>query len=86
VVKSTLPVTEIRKKIFKIIDEAEKTGRNFTITKEGIAKAVLMPADEWESWLKTLEVTITKKFIHPLKNDDSDWQKRKANPWKKAKE
>jgi len=55
-IKTTLPITEARKKIFKITDEAQKPGNYYTLTEKGRPKAVLMSAEEFESWQETMEV------------------------------
>lgn len=71
--KTTLSISEARKKIFKIADEVQKTGRYFTITEKGRPKAVIMSAEEFESWQETLEV---EKMFPNLEKDikkvDSD--------------
>ena len=54
--KTTLPITEARKKIFKITDEVQKPGNYYTLTDKGRPKAVLMSAEEFESWQETMEV------------------------------
>jgi len=54
--KTTLPISEARKKIFKIAEEVQKPSRHYTLTEKGRPKAVLMSADEFESWQETLEV------------------------------
>lgn len=49
-------VTEARKNIFKITDEVQKPGNYCTLTENGKPKAVLMSAEDFESWQETLEV------------------------------
>jgi len=54
--KTTIPISEARKKIFKITKEVQKPSRYYTLTEKGKPKAVLMSAEEFESWSETLEV------------------------------
>jgi len=54
--KTTLPISEFRTKIFKIVDEIQKQGSYYTITDKGRPKAIIMSAEEFESWQETLEV------------------------------
>ncbi len=54
--KTTLPISEARKKIFEIAEDAQKPGRYYTLTENGRPKAVIMSAEEFESWQETLEV------------------------------
>ena len=70
---NTLSITEARGNIFNIADEAQKRGVHFTLTEHGRPKAVLMSADEFESWQETLEVIAEfpdlKKDIKEAEND-----------------
>ncbi|MBU4480889.1 type II toxin-antitoxin system Phd/YefM family antitoxin [Patescibacteria group bacterium] len=54
--KTTLSITEARKKIFKIAKDIQKPSRYYTLTERGRPKVVLMSAEEFESWQETLEV------------------------------
>lgn len=64
--KTTLPISEARKKFFKIVDEIQKQGSYYTITDKGRPKAVIMSAEEFESWQETLEV---QKMFPNLEKD-----------------
>ena len=61
-----LPISEARKKIFKIAEDVQKPFRRYTLTAKGKPKAVIMSAEEFESWQETLEVM--KEFPN-LKKD-----------------
>ena len=54
--RTIIPITEARKKIFKISDDIQKPGQYYTLTENGRPKAVIMSAEEFESWQETLEV------------------------------
>jgi len=54
--KTTLSISEARKKIFDLAGEVQKPGIYYTFTEKGRPKAVLMSAEEFESWQETLEV------------------------------
>ncbi len=54
--KTTLPISEARKKIFELAEEVQKPGQYYVLTEKGRAKAVLLSADEFASWQETLEV------------------------------
>lgn len=54
--KTTLPISEARKKIFEIAKEVQKPNKYYTLTEKGRPKAVIMSAEEFESWEETLEV------------------------------
>mgnify|MGYP003395358970 CR=1 FL=1 len=54
--KNILSITEARNNLFKVTDQAQKSGARFTLTEHGRPKAVIMSAEEFESWRETLEV------------------------------
>jgi prevent-host-death family protein len=64
--KNTLSITEARKNIFDLAEQAQRPGAYFTLTENGRAKVVLMSAEEFESWQETLEVM---KDFPDLKED-----------------
>lgn len=51
-----ISTTEARKKLFDIIKDVASPHSIYTLTERGNAKAVIMSAVEFESWLETLEV------------------------------
>ena len=55
-IATTLPISEARKKIFKIAEKVQKPATRYTLTEKGKPKAVIMSAEEFESWQETLEV------------------------------
>ena len=55
--KNILSITDARKNLFKITDEARKSGAHFILTEHGRPKAVIVSTDEFDSWQETLEVT-----------------------------
>ena len=61
------------KKIFKIAEQVQKLATHYTLTEKGKPKAVMMSAEEFESWQETLEVMHDfpnlEKDIKELKND-----------------
>ena len=55
-IKTIMSITEARKKIFKIAKDVQKPSRHYILTEKGRPKAVIMSAEEFESWQETLEV------------------------------
>jgi prevent-host-death family protein len=53
--KTTIPISEARKRIFEIAKEVQKPSNYYTLTERGRPKVVLMSAEEFESWQETLE-------------------------------
>jgi len=54
--KTTISISEARKKIFDIAEEVQRPGVYYTFTEKGRPKAVFMSHEEFESWVETLEV------------------------------
>ena len=54
--KTTLSISQARKKIFDIAKNVQKPSTYYTLTENGRPTAVLMSAEEFESWRETLEV------------------------------
>ncbi|MFA5830357.1 MAG: type II toxin-antitoxin system Phd/YefM family antitoxin [Candidatus Paceibacterota bacterium] len=54
--KTTISISEARKRIFEIAEEVQSPSKVYTLTSDGKPKAVIMSAEEYESWLETMEV------------------------------
>lgn len=52
----TLPISEARANLLKLVDEVDNKFDRITLTKSGKAKAVLMSVDEFDSWMETIDV------------------------------
>ena len=70
--KKTIPISEARKKIFKIADRVQKPSTHYTLTEKGKPRVVVMSVEEFESWQETLEVM--KEFPN-LKKEIKDAEK-----------
>lgn len=80
-IKTTLPISEARKKIFKISDDVQKTGRHYTLTENGHPKAVILSAEEYESMMETMEV---ERLFPDLDKDIAEVKRAmKTGEWKK---
>lgn len=74
--KTTISITEARKKIFDIAKKVQHPNIIYTLTDKGSPKVVMMSADEFESWMETLEVS---KDFPGFKKDILKFEKDKAN-------
>lgn len=54
--KTTISISEGRKRIFEIAKEVQKPGKKYTLTENGKPKMVVMSAEEYESFIETIEV------------------------------
>lgn len=67
----TLGISQVRQNLPKLIDEIDNRFEHLFITKSGKAKAVLMSAEEFESWRETFasyEDPETMKVIREVGN------------------
>lgn len=60
---AVLPASQARANFYGLLDEVSDKLRRFTITLRGKVKAVVMPAEEVESWEETLEIMSNKKLV-----------------------
>ncbi len=54
--KTTMSISDARKDIFNIAEEVQKPNNYYTFTENGRPKAVLMSAEDFDSWMETMEV------------------------------
>lgn len=71
--KTTISISEARKRIFEIAEEVQKPDTYYVLTENGKPKVVVLSADEFESLMETLEVWETfpnlKKDIAEVERD-----------------
>ena len=71
--RTTISISEARKNIFEIATQLQQPAVHFTLTENGKPKAVLMGAEEFESWEETLAVM--REFPN-LKKDIQEAEKQ----------
>lgn len=76
----TLPFTDARKELSKLIDEVSKDHEHVVITKQGRPKAVLMSADEFEGWQETLEIMADPKARRAIRQGLRDIKAGRTRP------
>ena len=54
--KTTISITEARKRLFDILEEVQSPNKVYTFTEKGKPRGVLMSAEEYESMIETREV------------------------------
>lgn len=54
--KTTLPISEARKKLFEIAEKVQRPSTHYILTEKGRPKVAFMSVEEYESWQETLEV------------------------------
>lgn len=73
----TLPLSEVKMKLSELVDKVSKTDEEITITKNGRPAAVIVSADEFESWKETLEVLSDRDMMADIKKGLAGLKKAK---------
>ena len=76
----TLPLTEARKELSKIVDEVSTVHEHVTITRQGKPAAVVMSADEFESWRETLEILDDPEAVAAIRRGLRDIKAGRVRP------
>ncbi len=71
----TLPITKAREELTTLVDKASKLLDEYIITVNGSPAAVLMSAEEYESWKETMEIMSDQKLMKEIKQADEDFKK-----------
>jgi len=77
----TLALTEARKDLSRIVDRVAKTHEHVTITKQGRPEAVVMSADEFESWQETLDILADPKAMAAIERAERDIKAGRVRPY-----
>lgn len=81
-IRNTISSTEARQKFAEILENVEKTGANYTFTVNGRAKAVLMSAEDYESWAETNDILSDPKLVTDIKQGQDDIKAGRVRSYK----
>ena len=81
----TIPLTELRPNLPKIMDRISKYLDRCVITRHGKPEAVILSEEDYESLLETLEILSNPKLVSDIKKSQEELRKGKGIPWEKAK-
>ena len=77
--KTTIPISEARKRIFQLAREVQRPSVFYTLTEKGRPKAIIMSAQDFESWQETLEIVkIFPNLKQDIKKAREDYKKRRT--------
>ena len=71
----TLPITEARRNLTALVDKAKNRLDEYIITVNGYPAAVLMSAEEYESWKQTNEILADSEMMQSIKEGEEDFEK-----------
>ena len=61
-----MTITEARKNLYAVVDEAEHHGVAIAITHNGTPKVVVMSFEEYEGWQETMEIMADRELDKEL--------------------
>ncbi|MBI2341955.1 MAG: type II toxin-antitoxin system Phd/YefM family antitoxin [Deltaproteobacteria bacterium] len=73
--KKTYSVSNLRPNLLKVVNDANRLGEEFLITKNGEPVAVIVGYDEWESWDETMEILADKKALKRIQTNLSYYRR-----------
>lgn len=59
--RKTYPLAEAKKHLSQLVKEADEAYDRFVITRNGVEKAVLLGAEEYEGLIETLDILSNKR-------------------------
>lgn len=81
----TIPLTELRPKLPKVMDRISKYFDRCVITRHGKPEAVMLSEEDYESLLETLDILSDQKLVKDIKKAEEELRNGKGMAWKKAK-
>ena len=82
---NTIPLTELRPKLPKIVERASKYMDRFVITRHGRPEAVLMSQEDYECIMETLEILSNPGIVREIAQGVKEAKAGKGIPWEKVK-
>lgn len=68
----TLPITKARQELPTLVNNAAKKLDEYVITVNGVPQAVLMSADQYESWKETDEILADKELMKAIRKGEKE--------------
>ena len=62
----TMSLKQARSRLSSLVEKADRLSERFVVTKNGTPKVVLMGAEEFESWVETLELLSNPRTVKAL--------------------
>jgi antitoxin YefM len=81
----TLPITKAREDLTTLVANANKRLDEYVITVNGTPAAVLISADEYESWKETNDIMSDPGLVKAIKLGEKEIKQGKGIPWEDVK-
>jgi len=82
----TIPLTELRPQLPKIMNRLSKYFDRYIITRHGKPEAVLLSEEDYESLIETIDILSDQKLMKDIKKAKEEFKKGKGIPWEKVKQ
>lgn len=80
-----LPITKAREELTTLVDNAKNKLAEYIITVKGVPAAVIISADEYESWKETNEILADKALMKAIKEGEEDFKNNRVYDWEDVK-
>jgi len=77
-------VSKARATFLDIIKNAHRGSNKYIVTTNGVAQAVIMGVDEYESWLETVNILKDASWVKALKEAEEDVRKGRIVSFEKV--
>lgn len=81
----TLPISKAREELTTLVDKASKLLDEYVITVNGVPAAVLMSAQEYESWKETMDILSDPELVKDIKEAEQDIAVGRVHDWEDVK-
>jgi prevent-host-death family protein len=71
-----LPLSEVRNNLSKLVEQLHTTHEEITVTRNGLAAAIIMNPEEFEGWKETMEILADKEFTQEIRRGIKDIKKK----------
>lgn len=82
---TTLSASRARANFYNLLDEVAASGKRVGITKKGKTTAILISAEEYESWQETNEILADKSLMRAIKQGEKDLKEGRVYDWEEVK-
>lgn len=80
-----LPITKARENLADLVSNANRRLDEYVITVNGIPAAVIISAQEYESWKETNEILADPKLLEAIKEGEEDIKRGRFYDWEDVK-
>jgi antitoxin YefM len=74
----TIPLAEAKKKLSSVIKDVEEKYDRFTVTKNGVSKAIILSTEEYDGLMETLDILSCKEEREAIARAKTQVKKRQT--------